>query len=223
MENFTYSDPVAKLLTLGRSRDQGFAWPDYPQMGFTHEHIAELIRLMQDDDLANQPWDKDDNESPVVYGQMHAWRILTELQAIEAIPAMIKLLRTLEDSMDDYISTEIPRALGTLGEAALVPSYELLLDHSSGVSPRIHAATAIEEIGKKHPRLRRACVYMLINALTEYQSNDEGVNSFVIMALAGLKSQEAALLVEKVIRDGHSDSGFSGNYHAYKVRIGLLN
>ena len=64
---------------------------------------------------------------------------------------------------------------------------------------------------------------MLSNALTGYQNNDEGVNSFIILALAGLKSLEAALLVEKVIRDGYSDSSFSGNFLAYKVSIGLLN
>jgi len=221
MGNFVFADPVAKLLTIGR--DQNFIRPNYLQMGFSFEHIPELIKLMQDDDLANQPWDKNDNESPIVYGQMHAWRILTELQAIEAIPAMIRLLRTLEDSSDDYISTEIPRALGTLGEAAIIPSYELLLDHSAGTSPRINAATAIEEIGKKHPRLRRTCVYMLTNALAEYQINDEGVNSFIIMALGGLKSHEAANLVRKVIQDGHSDSGFSGGYNVYLRSIGLLN
>jgi len=59
--------------------------------------------------------------------------------------------------------------------------------------------------------------------LAEYKNNDAGVNSFIILALATLKSQEAALLVEKVIREGFSDTGFSGDYHSYKASIGLFS
>ena len=64
---------------------------------------------------------------------------------------------------------------------------------------------------------------LLIDALAEYKNNDAGVNSFIILGLATLKSQEAALLVEKVIREGFSDTCFSGNYRTYKASIGLLN
>ena len=64
---------------------------------------------------------------------------------------MLMLLRTIEVYEDIYISMEILKALGTLGEAALVPCYELLCDHSSSTTSRFHAATAIEEIGKKRP------------------------------------------------------------------------
>ena len=64
---------------------------------------------------------------------------------------------------------------------------------------------------------------LIIDALAEYKSNDAGVNSFIILGLATLKSQEAALLVEKVIRDGFSDVRVSGNYPTYKASIGLLN
>ena len=53
--------------------------------------------------------------------------------------------------------------------------------------------------------------------------NDAGINSFVILGLAALKSQEAALLVEKIIRDGFSEISFLGNYLAYKASIGLIN
>jgi hypothetical protein len=222
METLTFTDPVAQLLTLGMNNEMMFSWPKYLEMGFTAEHIPELIRLVQDFELANLLPDDEGNEPAAVYGQLHAWRTLTQLQSTEAIPAFIALLRNFDEYGDDYISSEIPRALGIFGEAALNPSYELLCDNSIGTSPRIHAASAIAQIGKNHPKLRKACVAMLINALSEYKQNSKGVNSFIILSLADLKSQEACLLVEKVIREGYSDISFSGNYNCYKWSIGLL-
>jgi len=223
METFTYTSPVAKLLTLGSKHDLKVAWPNYLKMGFTHEHIPELIRLVQDFELANLPWDENEQESAAVYGQMHAWRTLTQLQAIEAIPVMLNLFHSLDDNFDDYISTEVPRALGILGEAALTPSYELLKDQVRSTTARIHAASTLAEIGRRHPGLRRTCVRLFIDALVEYKNNDAGVNSFIILGLATLKSQEAALLVEKVIREGLSDTCFSGSYRTYQASLGLLN
>ena len=49
MIEHTYTEPVSKLLTLGRPKGQ--EWPDYLQMGFAHEHVPELIRLLEDKDL----------------------------------------------------------------------------------------------------------------------------------------------------------------------------
>lgn len=223
METFTYTDPVAKLLTLGSKYDLKVSWPNYLKMGFTSEHIPELIHLVQDFELANLPWDEDEQESDAVYGQMHAWRTLIQLQATEAIPVMLNLFHSLDDNFDDYISTEVPRALGMLGEAALTPSYELLKDQARSTTARIHAASTVAEIGKRHPGLRRICVRLLIDALAEYKSNDAGVNSFIILGLATLKSHEAALLVETGIREGFSDTCFSGSYRTYKASLGLLN
>ena len=223
MENHTYTDPVAKLLTRGSKYDLKVAWPNYLQMGFTREHIPVLIRLVQDFELANLLWDENEQESDAVYGQMHAWRTLTQLQATEAIPVMLNLFHSLDDNLDDYISTEVPRALGMLGEAALTPSCELLKDQARSTTARIHTASTVAEIGKRNPGLRRICVRLLIDALAEYKNNDAGVNSFIILGLATLKAQEAALLVEKVIREGFSDTCFSGSYRAYKTSIGLLN
>lgn len=223
MKTFTYTDPVAKLLTLGNKYDLKVAWPNYLKMGFTHEHIPELIRLVQDFELANLPWGENEQESDAVYGQMHAWRTLTQLQAIEAIPTMLGLLRTIDTYDDDAIAREIPPALGKLGESALLPVSDLLHDHSASDSARMNAAISLAEIGKKHPKLRRVCVQALVTALAEYRNTDADINSFVILALAILRSQEAALLVEKVIREGCSVNDFSGDYQEYKMNIGLLS
>jgi len=57
----TYPSPVDKLLTLGETRihDQR----NYLKMGFTHAHIPDLIRLVEDEELYYMEWE---DESRVV-------------------------------------------------------------------------------------------------------------------------------------------------------------
>lgn len=113
--------------------------------------------MVLDFELANLLPDSEGNEPVAIYGQLHAWRTLTQLQCTETIHAFISLLQNFDEYGDDYISSEIPRALGMLEEASLNPSFELLCNLSLGTSPRIHAASAIAEIGKQHPDLQRMC------------------------------------------------------------------
>jgi hypothetical protein len=49
MIEHTYTEPVSKLLTLGKPDNQG--WHDYLKMGITRKDIPELIRLIEDKEL----------------------------------------------------------------------------------------------------------------------------------------------------------------------------
>ena len=50
-----YTDPVAKLLDYSGFdiRRTHEPWPNYIELGFSEDHISELIRMMTDDDLSN--------------------------------------------------------------------------------------------------------------------------------------------------------------------------
>ena len=45
-----YTDPVARLLDYGRFdiRRTDEPWPDYLELGFSGEHVPELIRMATD-------------------------------------------------------------------------------------------------------------------------------------------------------------------------------
>ncbi len=71
----SYVDPVAKLLTL--EVDPSEKWPDYLALGFTQEHVSELIRMATNLALHGN----DDDEGCVWWAPIHAWRTLGQLRA----------------------------------------------------------------------------------------------------------------------------------------------
>ena len=74
-----YTDPVNSLVKFGKC-DQKSKWPDYLEIGLTHEHIPELINMVKDRELL---WA--DQNSVEVWAPVHAWRALGQLRAVEAI------------------------------------------------------------------------------------------------------------------------------------------
>lgn len=209
---------VSQLLTLGETPIHGSR--NYLKMGFTREHIPDLIRLVEDKELRNLPWEEKGNVPPQVYAQVHAWRVLAQLVAVEAIPSFIALFHYIDD--DDYIGEEIPIMLGKLGVPAIEPCREYLADQSHSTFARVAAGYALSEVGKQHPETRDACIQALISTLQGYQNDDETVNAFSLSYLAELKAVEAALLAEEIFKAGRAELEVAGDYEDYQIRVGLL-
>jgi hypothetical protein len=70
MIRFDYPEPVSQLLTLGECQ-RGPQWLDYLALGIGLEHVPDLIRMVQDEEL-NQAY----SESLEVWAPVHAWRAL---------------------------------------------------------------------------------------------------------------------------------------------------
>lgn len=217
-ENHTH--PVSQLLTLGETDIH--ASRNYLKMGFTREHIPDLIRLVEDEELRNLPWDEKGNVPPQVYAQVHGWRALAQLGAGEAIPSFIALLHYIDEDDDDYIGEEIPIMLGKLGAPAIEPCREYLADQSHSTFARVAAGYALSEVGKQHPETRDACIQALISTLRDYQNDDETVNAFSLSYLAELKAVEAAPLAEEIFKAGRAEIEVAGDYEDYQIRVGLL-
>lgn len=217
-ENHTH--PVSQLLTLGETDIH--ASRNYLKMGFTREHIPDLIRLVEDEELRNLPWDEKGNVPPQVYAQVHGWRALAQLGAGEAIPSFIALLHYIDEDDDDYIGEEIPIMLGKLGAPAIEPCREYLADQSHSTFARVAAGYALSEVGKQHPETRDACIQALISTLRDYQNDDETVNAFSLSYLAELKAVDAAPLAEEIFKAGRAEIEVAGDYEDYQIRVGLL-
>ncbi|HMD80382.1 MAG TPA: hypothetical protein VKE92_03680 [Anaerolineales bacterium] len=217
-ENYTH--PASQLLTLGETPIH--ASRNYLKIGFTREHIPDLIRLVEDEELRNLPWDEKGNVPPQVYAQVHAWRALAQLGAAEAIPSFIALLHYIDEDNDDYIGEEIPIMLGKLGMSAIDPCREYLANPSHGTFARVAAGYALSEVGKQHPETRDACVQALISTLEGYQNDDETVNAFSLSYLAELKAVEAAPLAEEIFKAGRAELEVAGDYEDYQIHVGLL-
>src|SRR5829696_524944 len=102
----TYEPPVSRLVELGRP-ELTDRWPDYSTYGIGPGHAPELLRLLQDEELA---WAEE--ETPSVYGQIHAWRALGQLKTEAAIEPLLDLLAGQEgDDWNDWVTEEVPRSL----------------------------------------------------------------------------------------------------------------
>src|SRR5205814_135203 len=64
-----YSPPVDRLLKIGECKLQD--WPDYLAFGLGPEHVPDLIRMVEDEELNEAP-----SESLRVWAPIHAWRAL---------------------------------------------------------------------------------------------------------------------------------------------------
>jgi hypothetical protein len=215
-----YPQPTAQLLTLGEARIH--EKHNYLKLGFTSEHFPDLIRLVEDEELRDMPWDEDGNAPPQVYAQVHAWRTLAQLNATEAIPSFIGLLHFIEDDDDDFVGEEIPRMLGRLGSPAIESCRAYLADINNNLFSRVGAGHALSEIGKQHPETREACVQALMSTLQDYQNDDETVNAFTLSFLSDLKSVEAAPLAEEIFKADKAALEVAGDYEDYQIRVGLL-
>jgi hypothetical protein len=157
-----------------------------------------------------------------VYAQVHAWRALAQLGAVEAVPSLLGLLRYIDEDDDDYIGEEIPIMLGKLGAPAMDPCREYLADRSHSTFARVAAGYALSEIGQRHPETRDACVQALMSTLHDYQNDDAIVNAFSLSYLAELKAVEAAPLAEEIFKAGRAELEIAGDYEDFQIRVGLL-
>jgi len=217
--NENYTEPVLQLLTLGETDLHDDR--DYLKMGFTPEHIPELIRLVEDEVLRNAPVENGEDQ-PQAYAQVHAWRALAQLGAAEAVPVFLGLMQRIDDEEDDFVDEEIPVMLGKLGAPAIEPCRDYLADRENGPYARAASALALAEISLRHPESRDACVQALMSALENYAEDDEAVNAFALSYLSDLKAVEAAPLAEEMFAAGCVDQSIAGDFQDYQVRVGLL-
>ena len=119
-----YPEPTASLLTFGdptqiQNPNDSREWPDYiKKFGFALNDVPHLIQMLKDPTFraANA-------NDPIVWAELHAWRVLGQLQAVDAIEALLHCLDYDEENEDlcDWTMEEIPIVLGKMGVAAIEP------------------------------------------------------------------------------------------------------
>ncbi len=216
----SYTGATAQLIMLG---DRYLDGPhDYLPMGFTRADLPELTRLAQDMELGLAPYDENDEPAPQAYAPIHAWRILGQLQAPEAIPVLLSQLHLIDDEQHDYADEHIPRALARIGLPAIEPCRRYLLDAGHHLYARLAAANALQEIARLQPESRPACLDALLAALREYRTNDPVLNAFILSYLADMHAVEAGSLAREAFAADRVDLSVAGDYEDFQVEVGLL-
>jgi SEC-C motif/Protein of unknown function (DUF1186) len=185
----SYFQLLDRLASFGetqcRSRSGQETWHEYLQAGLDQSHVPDLIRILDD---------------PTVYGSefndtamapIHAWRILAELKATEAVPTLISMLHRIDDEDDDWIGEEFPDVFSKIGPVSLEPLESYARNTRHGEFARICTFRAISRIGDDHPTQRAKCVEILTDMLQAHEINDLSINAFLISALSDLNAMES--------------------------------
>lgn len=214
-----YEPPVSRLIDIGRP-DTRREWDDYSAYGLGPEHIPELIRLLRDEDLA---WA--DSDQPSVYAQVHAWRALAALRAEAAIEPMLDLLAEQDHDDDgdwnDWVTEEIPVALGVIGPAAFPGAADRLQKSGTSHWPTVYFARALAEIGIRFPEMRADAIDQLCRVLDRAAENDAGLNGLVIGDLLDLKAVEAWPAIERAFATDNVEEWIAGDAAEVKWELGL--
>ena len=214
-KNYTF--PVKQLLThsdcLEISNDFS-KWPNYLELGFTEEHIPQLIQMATDDDLNCA-----DSESLEVWAPAHAWRTLGQLRAEEAIKPLLNILLGLDG--DEWIGEELPYVYGMIGAKAIPTLADYLAEESNSIESRITASFCLERIGNMQPETRADCVSVLTQQLEKFTANDPELNGFFITYLCDLKAVESLPSIKKAYEKECVDYTIQGDYEDIEIDLGV--
>lgn len=211
-----YTDPVARLLDYGGYdiRRNGEPWPNYLELGYSKEHIPELVRMATDDDLNNA-----DQDGLEVWAPLHAWRTLGQLRAVEAAKPLVRLFERFQD--DDWLPIELPKAFSLIGPASIPAIAEFMADRAIEEFCRISVPACLEEIAQDHPDHRDDCIGVLVRQLSLYSANGPTLNAFLVMSLANLKATEAIELIRKAFFADCVDLTVQGDTEDVEIIMGL--
>jgi hypothetical protein len=214
---FDYPEPVSELLTLGDIWGQR-EWPDYLALGLSSEHVPDLIRMAQDEELHQAGMD-----SAEVWAPIHAWRALAKLQAEAAVEPLTELFARIDAYDDDWVGEDLPAAFGVFGPVAIPALQAYLADPSHGLWARVAAARSLAEIGQRYPEARSECIAPLAAQLAHFAEQDRGLNAILVDFLIDLRAVEAAPIIEQAYAADRVDLMVLGDWEDAQVYLGLLD
>jgi hypothetical protein len=221
--NPSYPSAAAALLSYGDPRnlshtDDPNGWPDYVKMaGLGVEDIPHLPCMLTDPAIKTANAD-----SAPAWADIHAWRALGQLCAVEAIQDLLSLLDDDEESSwDDWAMEEIPTVLRTMGTPAIDPLVGYLESPSHGTWSVSAAAHGLEYIAKDRPEERDRCITGLSQRLAQYKVNEPNLNAFLIGNLVHLRALENLELIRQAFRAGAVDISVRGDVEDVEIDLGV--
>jgi hypothetical protein len=204
-----YRPPVEQLLTYEHQESDS----DYLELGFTKKDIPELIRLATDMTLFYG------DNALASWGPVHAWRVLGQLQAEEAIDPLLNLIKNTED---DWISEELPLMYGLIGPAAIPALGALLVDPGKEAWRKAFSLRALEQIAEKHPAQQDVCIRTVTDVLRRFRENELDMNGFLVASLMNFKAVEEAPLVQEAYEAGYVNERICGTWKEVGINMGSI-
>lgn len=216
----TYQPPVSALLQLGEDAARREPWPDYLAMGFTDEHVAELLRLAGDGELFESY--REDDPRPDPWAPIHAWRTLGQLRSVQAIRPLMDQLRRDEG---DWATEEAPMVFAMIGPAAIPGLRDALGTYSRDAEPAPAGAVAngLTQLAARYPEARDEAIGVIVDQLNGWARQEPELNGYLVAELLDANVVEAAPIMEAAFAAGAVDEGIVGDWEEAQIALGLLD
>jgi hypothetical protein len=198
-----YAPPHDQLLRLGDPLERVDMDARIAKIGFTQEHVPELVRMVRDRALNTAPGDSDE-----VWAPIHALTALSHLDLGEHAADLVPLF----DVDSEWFGEDLPDVLGKVGEPALESLREYVQDRGRWNYGRWNAASAVAAIGKQHPDLRARAVQILSDVLAYADENPPDTNGFFVTSLIDLKAVEALPVIRRAYERDMVDESIRGDW-----------
>lgn len=215
-ENLNVESVVAALEKIGRQTDRAWAdgQPDYvTEYSLTAEHIPALIRLATTCSDASA-------DDPAIYAQIHAWRALAQLRAVEAVQPLLDVQEELDERGDDWYLEEFHLVFGLIGPPAIEPMKTFLSDDTHTQFPREKAASGLCEIARRFPETRDEVIEILTAELNRH-GDEGGLNGALVGNLLELQAVEAAESIERAFAANIVDPTIAGDWGNIRRELGV--
>lgn len=203
-----YSKQTRQLLDLGEAK---LPLSDYVSLGFTIEHVDELIRMATDPELLNA----DENASEF-WATVHAWYALGQLKATEAIAPLLDLHD--QYPYDRLFAEEFPKVIALMGVSAIPALKSYLGDTGKTEMTRSSALPCLEEIGLTH---RQECLAVFAEFLQQADESCKSLAGLVICSVIKLHAVEYIDIIRETFNRGCVDISIPGDLEDVEIALGL--
>ena len=224
----TYQSLVSQLLSYTNCQPvDPEEWPNYiGEFGFTEAHIPDLLALMQDEllltlnpDEGSPELDAELDPELAVWGPIHAWRALGQLQAMEFLDAAIGFLKSHDL---DWAWEEFPDVLMLIGPPIIESLGAAIKTEASNDVTSITLVESLQRIAETFPEARDRSITLINDVLKGYEQNHDSVNASLIAALLKLNAAtESLAIIEAAYQAERVDEFYSGTWAQVQIDLGL--
>jgi len=218
-----YSFPVSQLLAYSNDNTNDdfnlYTSPNYLELGFTSEHIPELLQMATDKQFHEITLDH-----PEAYAPIHASRILGLLKAETAIQPLISLFSLVCDEIHDSLGNlveELPYVLGVIGTSAIPALSSHLANTSECTYSRSLSLESLTQLVSGNPNFKSEYISILTQQLASFRKEDGQLNRYIIHYLISFKAVESAPIIEKAFELDCVDEGWINGWEFVQVELGL--
>lgn len=214
------NETIAQLYQLGDPRlldkkKGANGWHNYIQLGFTQEHIPELIALVQDETLSTS------SDRNAVWVPLYAWRTLGQLRAVEAVEPLVSMLDFFFKVNDEWAITEMSEVLGLIGQPAIRPLLDYILDHSNSTPSRSIVSEGLGKIAAYHLKARDEVLNAFHVYLTQADYKAKDFNALLICVVMHLNAAELIDDIRQLYVKDAINIAIAGTLDAVEANLGL--